>query len=146
MERPTCCQSRLEASYCTFGCGAIIRRNPHAYRYRVIHCAITNKRTWFSPHGKSNSHLLGGLKYKQTKNKKNRGTITLLHTWPQDGCHNRFPLKFLWQLQRFLGQRLSQTCKIYDGSMWPTFCASGWLVAGEPPPVGSPVLKIEIRD
>ena len=47
-----------------------------------------------SPHGKGNScltKLFGGLCYK-----KSGGSITHLHTWRQDGRHNRFPFKFPW--------------------------------------------------
>ena len=61
-------------------------------RYFVIHHAIFNLRPWFSPCGKGNSRLLGGLGYM----KQSGGTLTLLHTWRQDGCRNRFfPLNLL---------------------------------------------------
>ena len=68
--------------------GAIYVHN----RYRMIHHTITNICAWFRSCGKGNSHLLGGLRYK----KKSGGTISLLHTWPQDGCRNISPpLNFL---------------------------------------------------
>ena len=60
------------------------------YRYRVIHRAITNMMRDLSPFWKGHSRLtklFGELSYK-----KSGGTITHLHMWRQDGCHNRFPL------------------------------------------------------
>ena len=56
-------------------------------RNGVFHCVIPIMCVWFSPRRKGNLGLLGGLRLW----KKNGGTITLLHTWPQDGCRNRFP-------------------------------------------------------
>ena len=87
IEWPPYCRSRMEVSYCTFGLGTICAHN----RYHVIHGWITNMHAWFNPCGKGNSCLLGGLRYKKCE-----GTITLLHTWRQDGYCNRFPLKFPW--------------------------------------------------
>ena len=80
--------SRTEVNYCTFGFKVIIRRD-----LRIL--LLLHNNLWcmhdLSPRGKGNSHLtklLGKLNYY----KESGGTITHLHTWRQDGRHNRFPL------------------------------------------------------
>ena len=83
--------SRMEASYCTFGLGTIIRHDLHTLSlprnspcdnlYACVIWVHAEKAT----HAKQN--YLTGL-----ATKKSGGTITHLHTWRQDGRHNRFPL------------------------------------------------------
>ena len=89
MELPPYCRLHTEASYWTFGLvqsfGAIWAHN----HYHVIRPAIINLRKWFSQSGKSNSHLLGGHRYKKIRRYRD-SYIT------QDDCRNRIPpLNFL---------------------------------------------------
>ena len=84
--------SRMEVSYCTFGFGAIIwrdlrtlllpRNSPRDNLYACMIKVHTGKAThaWWI--------CLAGL-----ATKKSGGTITHLHTWRQDGPHNRFPFQ-----------------------------------------------------
>ena len=79
---------QLELSYSAFGFGAIIQRNlltlslPHdSWQNNHYACVI------YIHAGKATHACLAGL-----ATKKSGGTITHLHTWWQDGCHNRFPL------------------------------------------------------
>ena len=85
------CPSCMEASYCTFGFGTFIRRDlrtlslprdsPRDHQYACViwvHAGKATHASW---------NYLAGL-----ATKKSGGTITLLHTWWQDGRHNRFPL------------------------------------------------------
>ena len=88
MGRRPYCPSRMEVSYCTFGFGAICAH----YRCRVIHCAITYMRAWVESTQEGNlrlTKLFGGLSYEKIRRYMNH-----LHTWRQDGRHNRI-LNFL---------------------------------------------------
>ena len=82
----------------TYGGELLYFRIWHDHSSRSAHIIIT---VWFtsrkpicvhdlSPRGKGNSRLTKLLSGLATK--KSGGTITHLHTWWQDGCHNRFPL------------------------------------------------------
>ena len=66
------CPSRMEASYCTFGFGAIIQCD---LRTLSLLCDSLH------------DNQFAGL-----ARKKSGSTITHLHTWQQDGRHKRFPL------------------------------------------------------
>ena len=61
------------------------------HRYHMIHHAITNICAWFKSTWERqltlNKIYLAGIAMK-----KSRGTKSHLHTWRQDGHHNRFPL------------------------------------------------------
>ena len=59
VERRPCWQSRMEATYCTFGFGI----SAH-HRFPTNHLAITIMGAWCSLHRKGNSCLLGGLSCK----------------------------------------------------------------------------------
>ena len=79
-------------SYCTSGFGAIIRHDLCALLSlpRVLPRWVRT----LNPSNKSNTcsmKLFGRLSYE-----KSRGTITQLHTWWQDGRHNRFLFTFPW--------------------------------------------------
>ena len=67
------CRSCMEASYCTFGFGAIYAHNS----YRVI----ANMRAWFSPHGKGNLHLLSKLRYKNKVRRYNNSAPYVTARW-----------------------------------------------------------------
>ena len=85
--------SHMEASNCTFGLAPSFGMICAHYRYCVIHRGITYMRvclksTWENATLYAERNCLAGLATK----KSSPGTITHLHTWRQDGRHNRFPL------------------------------------------------------
>ena len=61
------------------------------YRYRVILRGITYVRAWFMFTWKKATHAQQSC-LANLASKKSGATITHLHTWWQDGRHNRFPL------------------------------------------------------
>ena len=65
------------------------------YHYRVIHRAIIYMHAWFKSTRKRQLTLIK-ITWWAYLQKKSGGTITHLHTWRQDGCHNRLPFKFPW--------------------------------------------------
>ena len=92
----------IEASYCTFGLGAVtpvtqcdlhILLLPYLVIHHVITITYTIMRT-----GKGNLHLLDGLCSRGFAGKNSGGTIPLLHKWLQGDRHSRFPsyISLIW--------------------------------------------------
>ena len=89
------CPLHMEVSYCTFGFSTIIQRDlrtlslprdsPRNNQYACVILVHAGKAT----HAYL-TKLFGGL-----SQKKSGGTISHLHTWWQDGRHNRFPFNFI---------------------------------------------------
>ena len=92
MGRRPYCPSRMEVNYCTFGFGAIIRCDLRTFSLLRDSPCNNQHACVIWVHARKATHTqqnyLAGLAMKKFK-----GTITHLHTWRQDGGHNRFPLK-----------------------------------------------------
>ena len=94
------------------------------YRYSVIHRALAYNVHDLWPRRKGNSHLTKLLSYE----KRSRGTITHLHTWLQEGQHDRFPLWIsLCSPQRHKKKDKKKKKKIWCCHWWDHFSQHPYL-------------------
>ena len=100
----------MEVSYCIFGFRAISRRDLLTLSL-LGDSPRDNLRAWFES-SRERQLTLNEIIWAGLATKKSGSTITHLHTWQQDGRHNRFPFKFPWSIYPILYNLYKDFCPL----------------------------------